>query len=59
MSTVSEIESAIEKLPPEKVRDLVVWLEEYQRLIGGSEALFQMYDNEEAACRRQSEAKSG
>ncbi len=27
MSTVEEIESAIEKLPPEKVREVMAWLE--------------------------------
>ena len=58
MSTVAEIEAAIEKLPPPQVREVAAWLEERQQLIGSSEALFRMYDEEEA-CRRQDEAKSG
>ena len=59
MSTVAEIEAAIQKLPPPQVREVMAWLEEYQQLIGSSEKLFQMYDEEEAACRRRNEAKSG
>ena len=59
MSTVAEIEAAIEKLPPTQFREVAAWLEEYQQLIGSSEALFQMYDEEEQACRKQREAKSG
>ena len=58
MSTIAEIEAAIEKLAPTQVREVAAWLEEYQQLIGSSEALFQMYDEEEA-CRRRGEAKSG
>jgi hypothetical protein len=59
MSTVAEIEAAIEKLPPQKVREVAAWLEEYQQLQNSSEALFQMLDDEEEACRRRNEAKSG
>jgi hypothetical protein len=59
MSTVAEIEAAIEKLPPAKVREVAAWLEEYQHLIGSSEGIFQMYDEEEKACRQQRGAKSG
>jgi hypothetical protein len=49
MSTVSEIEAAIEKLPLADYRELLAWIEEHQALVGASEALFVMYDEEEAA----------
>ena len=44
-----EIEAAIEKLPPADYRELLKWLEEHQAMIGASEALFAMYDEEEQA----------
>ena len=47
MSTVAEIEAAIEKLPPTEFGELLAWLEEYQVMVGASEALFSMYDAEE------------
>jgi hypothetical protein len=47
MSTVAEIEAAIEKLPPTELSELVAWLEEYQVMISASDALFAMYDEEE------------
>jgi hypothetical protein len=47
MSTVAEIEAAIEKLPPAEYRQLLAWLEEHQAMVGASEALFTMYDEEE------------
>jgi hypothetical protein len=46
MSTVAEIESAIEKLPPAELRELLAWLDEYQAMLGASESLFAMYDEE-------------
>ena len=49
MSTVIEIEAAIEKLPPADYRELLSWIEEHQAMIGASEALFMMYDEEEQA----------
>ncbi|MCK9589514.1 MAG: hypothetical protein WC003_17440 [Terrimicrobiaceae bacterium] len=49
MSTVVEIESAIEKLPPADYRELLAWIEEHQAMAGASEALFAMYDEEEHA----------
>jgi hypothetical protein len=58
MSTVTEIEAAIEKLTPEQAREVAAWLDERQQLTNSSEAVFQMYDEEEAACQR-SEGKSG
>jgi len=48
MSTVTEIEAAIEKLPPEDYRELLTWIEEHQATVGASEALFAVYDEEEA-----------
>ena len=47
MSTVAEIEAAIEKLPPTELSKLLAWLEEYQTMISASDALFAMYDKEE------------
>ena len=47
MSTVIEIESAIQKLSPVEYRELVAWMEEQQMFVGASEALFAMYDEEE------------
>jgi len=47
MSTVAEIESAIEKLTPEQLREFAAWFEERQALLHSSNALFSMYDAEE------------
>lgn len=47
MSSVAEIESAIEKLSPPEVAQVAVWLEEYQQMINASAAIFAMYDKEE------------
>ena len=47
MSTVTEIEAAIERLPPDELRALLNWIEEYAAAIGASETLFGMYDAEE------------
>ena len=49
VSTVTEIKAAIEKLPSADDRDLLAWIEEHQALVGASEALFTMYDEEEQA----------
>jgi len=49
MSTVAEIESAIEKLSPQEQRELAAWYEERQVLLNASDMLFQAYDNEEPA----------
>ena len=49
MSTVAEIEAAIEKLRPADYRELLAWIEEHQAMVGASEALFAMYDDEEQA----------
>ena len=47
MSTVTEIETAVEKLAPQELREFVAWFEERQALLNASEALFRMYDEEE------------
>jgi len=47
MSTVAEIEAAIEKLPPTEFNELLAWIEEYQAMVGASQALFALYDEEE------------
>jgi hypothetical protein len=47
MSTVAEIEAAIERLPIEQVREVAAWLEEYQVAINASAEVFSMLDAEE------------
>lgn len=47
MSTVTEIESAIEQLPAIQVRELAAWLEEYQATINASSEIFAQLDAEE------------
>ena len=47
MSTVSEIELAVEKLAPKELREFAAWFEERQALLNSSEALFRQYDEEE------------
>ena len=47
MSTVAEIESAIERLPVEQMREIAAWLEEYQATIEASAAVFSQLDKEE------------
>jgi hypothetical protein len=59
VSTVKEIEVAIEKLTASEVSELVVWLEERQRLAAAAESLFQLYDEEESLCRSRVAEKSG
>jgi len=54
MSTVAEIESGIEKLPPAEFSALFAWMEEYQAMVGASQTLFAMYDEEEAQADGQS-----
>jgi hypothetical protein len=55
MSTVAEIESAIEKLQPAEVAELSAWLSEYQQMIQASAEVFSMYDREEDTCQRPAE----
>ena len=47
MSTVAEIESAIEKLSPQERRELAAWYEERQALLNSTDSLFQSYVEEE------------
>jgi hypothetical protein len=47
MSTVAEIESAIQQLPIEQVREVAAWLDEYQAAINASATVFSMLDAEE------------
>ena len=47
MSTVAEIESAIERLQPSEVAEIAAWLDEYQQMIQASAEMFAMYDREE------------
>ncbi len=57
MSTVTEIEAAIERLAPDELRTLVSWIEEYAAAIGASETLFGMYDAEEEQSGAESQAR--
>jgi hypothetical protein len=57
VSTVTEIEAAIERLPSDELRALVNWIEEYVAAIGASETLFGMYDAEEEQSGAESQAR--
>lgn len=57
MSTVAEIEEAIQKLPEQELRKLILWFEDYQAAIGASESLFAMYDAEEEQRDAKSQAR--
>jgi hypothetical protein len=48
MSSVAEIELAIERLSPAEVNEIAAWLEEYQQMINASAEIFGMYDKEES-----------
>jgi hypothetical protein len=47
MSSVAEIEAAIERLAPAQVAEIAAWIEEYQQMINASAQVFSMYDKEE------------
>src|ERR1017187_5074923 len=47
VSTVVEIESAIQRLTQSEVTELAGWLSEYQQMIQASAEVFAMYDREE------------
>jgi hypothetical protein len=47
MSTVLEIEKAIEKLPPQQLHELREWFENYDAMIAASASVFALYDQEE------------
>ncbi len=48
MSTVLEIEQALEQLPTKELLEVAGWLEERTTMIMASESMFQMLDDEEA-----------
>ena len=47
MTAVAEIESAIQQLSAEQLRELATWFEEYQQMINASGEMFSLYDKEE------------
>lgn len=47
MSTVAEIEAAIERLPIEQMREVAAWLDEYQATVSASAEVFALLDAEE------------
>ncbi len=47
MSTVLEIERAIEQLPPEQLTELRDWFDEYAGTLAASASVFDLYDREE------------
>jgi hypothetical protein len=47
MSTVAEIESAIQKLPTEQMLAVAAWLDEHRAMIQASEGVFVALDAEE------------
>ena len=48
MSTVVEIEEAIERLPFEQQREVAEWMDLRQFRTAAADMIFQMYDEEEA-----------
>ena len=64
MTTVAEIEHAIETLPTPEVSELARWLDEYRLMLSASADVFSMLDAEEGEGEQwlnpdQSEARSG
>jgi hypothetical protein len=59
MSTVAEIESAIERLQPPQVAELTAWLNEYYQTIQASSEMFALYDREETSCKKQNGENCG
>ncbi len=57
MSTVAEIESAIERLPIEQLREVAAWLEEYQATILASSLVLEALDAEEGPGEQWRESK--
>ena len=47
MTTVAEIEHAVEHLPQEDVEELTTWLVEYQCALSASTEMFHQYEAEE------------
>ncbi len=48
MSTVLEIEDAVEKLSPEQAKEFAEWYARRQALVNAAEATFLAYDEEES-----------
>jgi hypothetical protein len=60
MSTVAEIESAIERLPQPELSELAGWFDEYRQMVGASGEMFALYDREEEeACRKRNAGNCG
>ena len=51
VSTIAEIESAIEKLPTDQMLAVAAWLDDYRAMIQASENTFAQLDVEEGALR--------
>ncbi len=49
VSTIAEIEAAIEKLSPQEQAELAAWYEQRQALLNTADSLFQVYEDEEKA----------
>ncbi len=47
ISTVLEIENAVQKLPAEKLAEFAAWFEDYQTMVSSSAEVFALYDREE------------
>jgi hypothetical protein len=47
MSTVAEIETALEQLPTEQMLAVAAWLDERRAMLSASEAMFQRLDEAE------------
>lgn len=47
MTTIAEIEHAIEELPAPEVTELARWLDEYRLMLSASSDVFSMLDAEE------------
>ena len=47
MSTVAEIESALEQLPTEQMLAVAAWLDERRAMLSASEAMFEQLDEAE------------
>jgi hypothetical protein len=49
VSSLAEIQSAIQQLGPHEMAELAVWFEEYQEMISASAEILSLYDREEDA----------
>jgi hypothetical protein len=59
MSTVAEIENAIERLSQRELAELTAWFEEYRQMVSASSEIFAMYDREEESCRKPNAGSCG